>query len=547
MNNKIIANINQLFHNKGITQDKRFDIFFDILKKNISNNDNNITDDFEKNIIREIRKLDFDNNEILQQCFMELCSNFTKYKLDQFYSPITIASFINNLMINDENNIAIEPACGTGDLILQYKSNKYLWDIDSNVIKLCEFNYLLSKNIKYNIECKNSLKDFEEYVSTATYVVINPPFGSNTTTDDIDILNKYELGIGKKKQELGILFIELGMKLLKDNGILFIILPAGYLGNKNKFCCEMRKFIMKYRIIASIQLPKNTFKRSGTGVNTYLLIIQKTIMAKPYEIFISDVKNIGYDLSKKTTPYKYKINNESGEFIKSNGIKILDNDFEDLYNQISYFCTKNNIKNINTNNNNTEYEFIMSNKLDCGILDIKRYTNRYLSTLQELNTINNKKLKDLCKINNKLDKIEKNKKYKYIDIGEINTPFYSYRELYGFELPSRAKYLVNKNDILISKLEGKISYTLICHDIDNLIVTNGVSIIRPNDDTSLYIIFNNIIRDHFKIQHYSLTTGSIMATLSDTDLLNTILDCDESNTEITKKIIDTIYFFTHNY
>jgi hypothetical protein len=189
----------------------------------------------------------------------------------------------------------------------------------------------------------------------------------------------------------------------------------------------------------------------------------------------------------------------------------------------------------------------MSNKLDCGILDIKRYTNRYLSTLQELNTINNKKLKDLCKINNKLDKIEKNKKYKYIDIGEINTPFYSYRELYGFELPSRAKYLVNKNDILISKLEGKISYTLICHDIDNLIVTNGVSIIRPNDDTSLYIIFNNIIRDHFKIQHYSLTTGSIMATLSDTDLLNTILDCDETNTEITKKIIDTIYFFTHNY
>ena len=118
----------------------------------------------------------------------------------------------------------------------------------------------------------------------------------------------------------------------------------------------------------------------------------------------------------------------------------------------------------------------------------------------------------------------------------------------AFPLPQRLwQYLVNKNDILISKLEGKISYTLICHDIDNLIVTNGVSIIRPNDDTSLYIIFNNIIRDHFKIQHYSLTTGSIMATLSDTDLLNTILDCDETNTEITKKIIDTIYFFTHNY
>lgn len=545
MNSKIVSTISQLFHNQGINQDKRFDIFFGILKK--YNNDENTEDIFEKKIITELKKLDFNDKEILQECFMELCSNFTKYKLDQFYTPITIASFITNLMINDENNIVIEPACGTGDLILQYKSKKYLWDIDSNVLKLCEFNYLLSNNKNYEIECKNSLKNFEEYNSTATYVVINPPFGSNTTTTDDEILNKFELGNGKKKQELGILFIELGMKLLKDDGILFIILPAGYLGNKNKNCCEMRKFIMKYRVLASMQLPKNTFKRSGTGVNTYLLIIQKTITSKPYEIFISDILNIGYDLSKKNTPHKYKINPETGVIVSSNGIKELDNDFEGIYNRFTCFCQKNNIKNISHSNNVMEYEYILSNKLDSGILDVKRYTNKYLSTIQSLSVNSNKKIKDLCKIHNTLTKIEKNKKYRYIDIGEINTPFYTYRELYGFELPSRAKYLVSKNDILISKLEGKISYTLICHDVDNLIVTNGVSIIRPNDITSLYIIFNNIIRDHFKIQHYSYTTGSIMASLSDNDLLNMLLDCNESNLEITKKIIDTIEFFIQNY
>lgn len=560
MNSKIISDIDQLFHNSGIIQDKRFDVFFNILKKYNEGNavDNNGTI-LEKQVIAELQKLDFTDRELLQECFMKLCSDFTKYKLDQFYTPITIATFINNLMIGSgssgsrDDNIVIEPACGTGDLVLQFKSNKYLWDIDNDVLKLCEFNYLLSNSANYKIECKNSLKDFGEYISVATYVVINPPFGSNTTTADAEILNKFSLGFNKKKQELGILFVELGMKLLKDDGILFIILPSGYLGNKNKACSELRKFIMNYRVIASIQLPKNTFKRSGTGVNTHLLIIQKTIATKPYEIFISDVVNIGYDLSKKNTPHKYKVNTDTGEIMTLNGVNMIDDDLVDIYHRLSYFSKKNNIKNIkhidiDASCIGSDYEFILSDKLDSGILDVKRYTHRYLSAIQTLIATNNsKKIKDLSKIHNKLAKIEKNRKYKYIDIGEINTPFYSYRELYGFELPSRAKYLVNKNDIIISKLEGKISYTLICHDIDNLIVTNGVSIIRPNDDNALYIIFNNIIREHFKVQHYSLTTGSIMASLTDNDLLNMRLDCDGSNTEITKKVIDTIHFFTHNY
>ena len=38
-----------------------------------------------------------------------------------------------------------------------------------------------------------------------------------------------------------------------------------------------------------------------------------------------------------------------------------------------------------------------------------------------------------------------------------------------------------------------------------------------------------------------------MASLTDVDLLNMRLDCDETNIEITKKVVDTIDFFTHNY
>jgi type I restriction-modification system DNA methylase subunit len=73
------------------------------------------------------------------------------------------------------------------------------------------------------------------------------------------------------------------MKLLKEN-VLFIILPSGYIGNKNKTYTELRKFILQYKVLGIFEL-KNTFKRSGTGVNTALLIIQKTECKCPYEIY----------------------------------------------------------------------------------------------------------------------------------------------------------------------------------------------------------------------------------------------------------------------
>jgi hypothetical protein len=543
-NIKKLYKINQLFFNNGIKQENRFEVFLNILKKN-NNNIIDFSNNLEKEINDILKTIDLQDLEFTQESFMILCSEFTKYKLDQFYTPITISSFINNIMISD-NNIAIEPACGTGDLISQFKGTKYLWDIDKEVLKLCEFNLCLRNNTNYFIEEKNSLLDYEEYKNKATYVVINPPFGSNTVTIDENILSKYVLGKGKKKQELGILFIELGIKLLKNDGILFIILPSGYFGNKNKNFTEMRNYILdNYSILGILEFPKNTFKRSGTGVDTYLWIIQKCKRNKPYNIFIERIDNIGYDLSKKDTPCKYKLN-ENGDIIILNDIKLVDNDLISTFDRFQKYCIDNNINNVNKNNyKNIDYETISTNKLDSNILDIKRYSKKYLQLLNEFKSYPNiKKIKDLGKIHNKVEKIEKNKKYLYIDIGEINTPLYNYKELFGWELPSRAKYIVQKNDILVSKLDGKISYTVICEDKVNIIVTNGVCVIRPNNQENLYILFINILKDNFKIQHNAFTTGSIMASIMDSDIEKILINCDE-NIEIAKKIIDTITILKH--
>jgi type I restriction-modification system DNA methylase subunit len=540
-NSKLINQINQLFHNKGVKQEERFNLLIDLLENNNKNTSNN--DDKFNDIIALINSLDYTNCDLIQEIFMTIGSKYTKFNLDQFYTPLTIAKFISLFMETGDNNKAIDPAGGTGDLLLFYQGSKTIWDIDENALKLCKFNYNLNKQTNYNLVCKNSLESYEDSESMYSYSVMNPPFGSGTVVSDANILKKFELGKGKKKQEIGILFLELGLKLLKENGILFIIVPAGYVGNGNKTCSEMRDLILKNRLIASISLPENTFKRSGTGVNTYLLIIQKkTVSSKePYNILISSLNNIGYNLTKKETPLKYKIVKETGELIIDNNKKpILDNDLDDLHNSLCSFINHNSILGMKILNTNSEYETIGSNMLTLNILDIKRYLQSYLNVINNLKSLEAVSLKSLCKIFTTSTKIEKTKLYKYIDISEINSPLYGYKSLYGWELPSRAKYTLRKYDILVSKLEGTMSYCVILDDNENYIATNGVSVIRPNNLNAMYVLITNIMSSNFRCQHNAYLTGSIMASLSDNDIEEFLIDDKTVDINTTKKILETL-------
>lgn len=538
-NSKLINQINQLFHNKGVKQEERFNLLMVLLEKN----KNNIQDEKFNDILTLINILDYSNCDLIQEIFMTIGSKYTKFNLDQFYTPLTVSKFISQLMETGADKNAIDPAGGTGDLLLFYKGNKTVWDIDENALKLCKFNYDLNKQSNYNLVCKNSLENFEESESSYSYSVMNPPFGSNTVVTDKSILEKFELGKGKKKQEIGILFLELGLKLLKDNGVLFIIVPAGYVGNRNKICSEMRDLILKNRLIASISLPENTFKRSGTGVNTYLLIIQKKSVPvqQTYNILISNINNIGYNLTKKETPLKYKIIKETGEpLIDHNNKPILDNEFDDLYVSMCSFINDKSILGLKTLNIESEYEYIDTDSLTLNILDIKRYLQSYLDVVDNLKSKSAVSLKSLCKIITTTTKIEKKKLYKYIDISEINSPLYGYKSLYGWELPSRAKYTLKKYDILVSKLEGTMSYCVILDDNDNYIATNGVSVIRPNNLNALYVLFSNIMSSTFRCQHNAYLTGSIMASLFDEDIGEFLIDNKTVDVDTTKKILETL-------
>jgi len=154
------------------------------------------------------------------------------------------------------------------------------------------------------------------------------------------------------------------------------------------------------------------------------------------------------------------------------------------------------------------------------IFDIKRYLDVYKNTINTCKISKYKQLRDYCNTEADFKFKRTLPQYYYIDIKSVNTPLYNPNIYPNVLLPSRGKYKVRENDIVISKLKGKISFTVVTESKENLIASNGFSVIRPKDQHSLVIIFANLFTASFKTQHQSMVTGSIMETLSDDDVKN---------------------------
>lgn len=112
----------------------------------------------------------------------------------------------------------------------------------------------------------------------------------------------------------------------------------------------------------------------------------------------------------------------------------------------------------------------------------------------EINNITNSfecdeiKLKHLCDINP--DTLKKNhfKEINYIDISSVKEEKINNIKKFTNEFPSRAKRIVNKNDILFSTVRPNLrGYVLVDLDMDNCIASTGFVVLRSKDINPKYI------------------------------------------------------------
>ena len=334
-----------LYNGNEFDEYMRVDIWFmqknDFLKGNLKENLKNLNKNpknlknFKKS---EFDYIDFDNVEdAIGKIYESFINKYMKNdsKLGQFFTPRKMINFIlddykNEILktcklfenkqfenkLFENNSISVADYCmGTGGWIVAFfnKFNKdiknldyYGGEIETSTFKYCHMNLINSiKTIKPNNFFRNDSLT-QCYYTKHNFILSNPPFGLKIKYEDvisnfnhnkgnkellIDVFSIYKF----KSDDSNMLFLQLYLYLLENDGICIIVLPSGQLFNGNGLYKEFReKFIIGIEIIEIIICEKGTF--AHTGVGTCILIFRKKINGTEKIIF-SELKK---DCKEKT-------------------------------------------------------------------------------------------------------------------------------------------------------------------------------------------------------------------------------------------------------
>jgi len=322
--------------------------------------------------------------DVKGRAFEKFLGKMFRNEYGQYFTPRTVVDFMVKFLDPDEQDIIIDPACGSGGFLLysmmhviekikkKYNEdkdsiNRITWEfshkqifgieINDKIARIAMMDMIIHEDGHTNIECNNALLDFDKFdrvkdIRPNKYSIIltNPPFGA--IIKDKNILSKFELGKSKVSQKSEILFIERCLELLKEGGRLGIVVPDSILTNLT--LQPVRDFILKNsKILAVISLPQHTFTPSGAGIKASLLFLEKT-KSKPdnYQVFMSIANHIGFDsagredsndLPKILMDWKKYSSGETKEFDKSFLVsiqEIVSNFSPEKY--FNYFKNKNN-------------------------------------------------------------------------------------------------------------------------------------------------------------------------------------------------------------
>jgi type I restriction enzyme M protein len=229
-------------------------------------------------------------------------------------------------------------------------------DINPFLVRTCQMNLVMHGDGSANVVQADSLSSPSEWENpeavrkvshnSADIVFTNPPFGGSAMIDDPHILSKYELswfgGGTRSSMPAEQLFVEGALRFVKPGGLLAIVLPDSILNNPGlKFIREW--LLVRSRLVASIDLPKETFADSGGVPNPSVLVVQKLTKAEialaergaldDYHIFMATPKTAGIDKRGNKlnlrTPEGFEIPDEGGDPILDDEIASVAGTFSD--------------------------------------------------------------------------------------------------------------------------------------------------------------------------------------------------------------------------
>ena len=204
-------------------------------------------------------------------------------------------------------------------------ASTHLFGIDFNpgLVKAAQMNLVMHGDGSTNVFHADSLLPPGEWPDDAQNnvarnirpnyfdaILTNPPFGSKIPINDPHVLAQFEIAaapvVPRKAKSVppDRLFIERCLQLLRPGGRMAIVLPDSILTNPGLI--GLRRWILsKARIVASVDLPRETFQ-PHTGTQTSVLLLQKKTddeveserafgRHREYEAFMAMPRAIGHD------------------------------------------------------------------------------------------------------------------------------------------------------------------------------------------------------------------------------------------------------------
>jgi len=177
---------------------------------------------------------------------------------------------------------------------------------------------------------------------------------------------------------------------------------------------------------------------------------------------------------------------------------------------------ENSIKFVNYNIKRYLDSIKINNRLDAEYYQ-QEYEN-YNNFIRKYNG-SKKSIGEICNIYDKNYIPDNEVKYRYIELSNVdnNTEISNVEEITGSELPTRARRLVKKGQVIVSSIEGSLnSCTIIDEEFDGAICSNGFFVIDSdyiNSECLLIILKSKIMQSLLKQQ----CTGTILTCINKED------------------------------
>jgi len=282
--------------------------------------------------------------DVVADAFETFISYALKGGLGQFFTPRNVVKLMVEIVKPKPDDLIIDPACGSGGFLVE--SLKYMWsqlekqseeygwselalqeekiaaaihnirgiEKDEFLSKVAKAYMAIIGDGKGGIFCEDSLEipknwshKTKQNIELEKFDVLltNPPFGKDIKVVGQEKLAQYSLAnkwkkegeIYKKTDEKNtemrpeVLFIERSLQLLKDGGIMGIVLPETFFHAPR--ARPVMQFMEKHNIKWVIDLPHNTF-RPHNNAKCIIIILQKNTKQES-EINFVVAEEMGHD------------------------------------------------------------------------------------------------------------------------------------------------------------------------------------------------------------------------------------------------------------